>query len=92
MPTNPRNHGYGDSPKVKGPPSVTSQLPGPCPHCGCGQVFDIKVEVDETSVHPMLRRPDEPHRVVGRYIGCAACPWASPMITSCELIAVERPS
>lgn len=79
-----RDHGFGDSPKVAGVPTVGERVPGGiCWHCGCVTVFEIEIEV--ASPPPMLRRPSEPHRVVGRYVGCPACPWASPMMTSCVL-------
>jgi len=86
---NPRDYGFGDAPEVTGVPTVGEKLSEKCPNCGCGTVFMIEVEVAHPS--PMLRRPDGPHKVVGRYVGCPACPWASPMMTSvrpvepCEL-------
>jgi len=84
VPRKLRDHGYGDAPTVTGAPRVDAELPGDCPNCKCESLYSIVVEVANPS--PMLRRPAEPHRVVGRYIGCPACPWASPMMTSCELL------
>ena len=84
MASNPRNHGFGDSPEVTGAPRVREPVSGTCPHCRCASLFSIEVEVANPS--PLLRRPAEPHRVVGRYVGCPACPWASPMMTSTELL------
>jgi hypothetical protein len=77
---NPRDHGFGDAPKVVGVPIVGEKLSEKCPSCGCQTLFGIEVEVDGPS--PLLRRPAGPHKIVGRYVGCPACPWASPMMTS----------
>jgi hypothetical protein len=84
----PRDHGYGDAPTVAGAPRVGERVPGTCPHCACGTVFGIEVEVENPS--PQLRRPAAPHKVIGRYVGCPACPWASPMMQSCELLPVPE--
>lgn len=82
MTRSPRDHGYGDRPTVVGAPVIGARVPaGSCPHCRCATVFEVEVEVGNPS--PRLRRPMEPHRVLGRYIGCPACPWASPMVTLC---------
>lgn len=78
---NPRDHGYGDVPEVKGVPIVGDKPTGHwCPECRCTSTFAIEVEVANPS--PLLRRPDTLHKVVGRYVGCPACPWASPMVTT----------
>lgn len=81
---NPRDYGYGDGPKVIGAPTVGEKLLQKCPGCGCVGLFHIEVKIANPS--PLLRRPAEPHEVVGRYVGCPACPWASPMMTSVELL------
>jgi hypothetical protein len=81
---NLRDHGYGDSPKVIGSPTVGEKLLQKCPGCGCVGLFPIEVEV--AGPVPLLRRPAEPHKIVGRYFGCAACPWASAMMTSVEIL------
>jgi len=75
---NPRDHGLGDSPKVIGTPKLHDRVPGDCPHCHCDTLFRIEVEVEPP---PLLRRPAD-HKAVGTYIGCPACPWASPMMIS----------
>ena len=49
-------------------PSVDTE----CPHCKCEKLFEIEVDVDG----PALAGGSG----VGYYMGCAACPWASPMI------------
>ncbi len=43
-----------------------------CPNCGCLQLMEIEVPVDNS----MLSGGSG----IGYYIGCPACPWASPMI------------
>ena len=80
-----RDHGYGNKPEVRGAPIVGDRVPGGvCQNCGCVTVYGISVEV--ANPPPMLRRPTEPHRVVGHYVGCPACPWASPMLTGTEVV------
>jgi hypothetical protein len=68
-----RDYGLGDSTKfVTSIPTVTGIVQEPCPNCGCQSVYKIEVPVN----HPMLRG-NVGH---GIYLGCAACPWASPMM------------
>lgn len=43
-----------------------------CPHCECEKLFEIEVDVKGPNLKGGLG--------VGYYLGCAACPWASPMI------------
>jgi hypothetical protein len=53
---NPRDYGFGDAPKVQGPPIVGDRVPDArCSHCGCATVYAIEVEV--ANPPPMLRRP-----------------------------------
>lgn len=73
---NIRDYGYGKSdqfvksvPRIVGP---TTGLP-PCPNCGCETTYDIEVDVQ----HPLGANGG---KGIGRYIGCAACPFASPMM------------
>ena len=74
-----RNHGYGDSPKAFGVPVIVSGGPPQgCPNCGCKKVFQISVTVEAP---PQLRVP-EGFEAFCVYIGCPACPWASPAINS----------
>lgn len=73
-----RDHGYGNSPKALGVPALVSEGPPQgCPNCGCTKVFQISVTVEAP---PQLRVP-EGHEAVAIYVGCPACPWASPAIT-----------
>jgi len=76
-----RDYGFGDSPKVDGPPRLMGYAPEPCPHCSCTPVFKIEAILEEAP--PNLKVPPG-HQVVGMYVGCAACPWASPMITRAQ--------
>lgn len=72
---NLRDHGYGDSPEVTGVPKVLGEAKGnDCPHCGCTQTFLLRVEVVKVK---RLKGGSGS----GSYIGCPACPWASPMVT-----------
>lgn len=76
---NPRDHGYGDSPEPVGAPVVIQREKAMrCPHCGCGSVYSIEVPVRA----PRALRVPPNHEAVTRYVGCPACPWASPAITT----------
>lgn len=84
-----RDHGMGAAPEPKGHPWVDRQCPDPeavCPNCGCKQVYEIKVEV-------VSERLVNGRWGIGMYLGCPACPWASPMVVvsqSAEAIAKAR--
>ena len=94
---NLRNYeGLGRSSKPTGIPKATpiGEASGPwptppgsdihCPNCGCKEVMQIEVDVENN----LLRG----NNGVGYYIGCPACPWASPMMsvsTSGDSNAVE---
>ena len=43
-----------------------------CPNCGCEQLMEIKVTVRQELI--------KGGEGVGTYIGCPACPFASPMM------------
>jgi len=73
-----REHGLPESPLPDAPP--VAKLAGPidgvepeCPNCGCVSVHEITVQM----TNPLLTAG----KGVGRYLGCPACPWASPMVT-----------
>lgn len=73
MPNNPRSYGLGESTQYcKGKPEVKCKTGLPCPNCGCETTYMIQVTVD----HPQLHNRNG----VGSYVGCPACPWASPMV------------
>ncbi len=60
-------------------PWVDRQIPDPsaaCPNCGCKTTYEVKVEMTEVACLVGGKG-------LGAYLGCPACPWASPMaITS----------
>lgn len=63
---------------VVGFPRVVREFSDPlvftsCPNCGCQKLFLISVDVRD---YPQLRGGSG----YGEYIGCAACPFASPMV------------
>lgn len=75
MPDSRRVYGLGDPQEyVKGVPRVRNKILGgpPCPCCGCKSLYDIEVDVE----CPMLTTG----KGVGVYVGCPACPFASPMV------------
>jgi hypothetical protein len=74
-----RDHGYGKPPDVEGVPTIVSVNEGlpPCPNCGCERTFTVRVVLKEGP--PQLRVP-EGSEIIGLYPGCAACPWAGPMM------------
>ena len=72
---NLRSYGLPDS-EVQDTPVATPLGPSSpfkeCPNCGCKQMMEVKV-----SVRQELIKGGEG---VGTYIGCPACPFASPMM------------
>lgn len=79
MPRNLRDYGLGDEPKVEGSPKVGERLEEECPHCGAHGIFQITVIIKNPPSYLKVLKGKVP---VGRYMGCAACPWASPMMTT----------
>lgn len=63
-------------------PRVTEKLTDvpPCPNCGCKDLYAIAVDVENA----LLRGG----KGIGRYVGCPACPFASPMM----MMATPEPS
>lgn len=77
MPDSSRQYGLGDSTLyVRGVPRVIGRVAATeitgCPTCGSHWLYDIEIDVE----CPLLAGG----KGVGRYIGCPACPFASPMI------------
>lgn len=71
----------GDSDKfVKSPPRIANSSEHICPNCKGKTIFEIEVDVN----HPQLRSES---KQVGRYLGCAACPYASPMIMTAAVVS-----
>lgn len=58
---------------VVGTPKILTTVPEPCPNCGCKPLSLIQVTLEG---HPAF----EGQRARGNYIGCPACPYASPMV------------
>jgi hypothetical protein len=70
-----RDYGLGESTQyVRGVARVVTFTPIACPNCHGVTVFPLEVDVE----HPNLN--SEGGRGVGTYLGCAACPWAGPMV------------
>ena len=72
MTENPRNYGLGTPMKVVGKPVAKSLSGMPCPNCGCETLFEVTVDLDD---------PRLGGKGMGVYIGCPACPFASPMVS-----------
>lgn len=76
-------------PKPMGAPEVLGNAEMACPNCGCGMTMVIKVRFMEckgAGVDPLLSLKKSGSGVyIARYVGCPACPWASPAILSPEV-------
>ena len=71
---NLRDHGYpdvGDTPSGT-PTAEPAGKDTPCPNCGCHLML-VTVSMNNKLV--------KGGKGVGRYLGCPACPFASPMVT-----------
>ena len=74
MRKNIRDYGLPNSEVLSVP--VTKELPEhlkkePCPNCGCQSLAMLEVDVKQDLVRGGVGK--------GVYIGCPACPWASPL-------------
>jgi len=71
-----RDYGLGDpheSGTVKNPRVIEQVKDAPaCPNCGCKSMYAIEVDVENRLL--------KGNKGIGRYIGCPACPFASPMM------------
>jgi hypothetical protein len=67
---NIRDYGLHNMEKA-GVPVISKEIAEPCPNCKCGKVFLIQIDIEDR----LLRGG----KGTGTYMGCAACPWASPM-------------
>ena len=79
-----RDYGFGHSTSyVVGPPRVVKQaepvdgVKPLCLNCGCQTLYEIEVDLKN---YPRLK----PGKQTGLYLGCPACPWASPMLARSE--------
>jgi len=82
-----RKYGLGAHGEPEGAPWVDQEVPGAdavCPSCECKTVYSIKVVMVNV---PILSGG----RGLGSYIGCAACPWASPMVIVAAPAPAEGP-
>jgi len=77
-----RDYGLGNTdsfvrsiPRAKLATPIDNVVPN-CPNCGCQSICEIEVDVDA----PMLKGKTG----IGKYLGCPACPWASPMLMSSD--------
>jgi len=74
-----RDYGYGDSPEPLEPPEIKSgPLDESCPNCEGKTLFMLEVTVKNI---PLMAGMLGSKEGVGVYMGCAACPFASPMMT-----------
>ena len=53
-------------------PKEVADEGGGCPNCKCKEIMLIKVEVEQQLL--------KGKKGTGTYVGCPACPWASPMV------------
>ena len=70
---------------VVGPPKVIG--PGPdisCPNCGCLDMKHIEVRLEGLT---LLKGG----KGIGYYVGCPACPFASPMIAVADGVSYTPP-
>ncbi len=55
-----------------------------CPNCACKDTFAVKIRINNVSSKApsvkLLRGVTNGGVVYGNYVGCPACPWASPMM------------
>ena len=75
MTDNIRDYGLPDSSPTSRPiasPAPENIRERGCPHCGCKELMNIGLEVEQ----PLLKNG----KGNGTYLGCPACPFASPMI------------
>ncbi len=81
MKKNLRNHGLNNGCNPVGIPKATpatgKDRVAPvddiyCPNCGCKELMQVEVAVENRMLNGGTG--------VGYYLGCPACPWASPMM------------
>jgi hypothetical protein len=70
-----RDYGLPPPGATLGPPRAKPTDPsvGPCPNCGCNLVCAVEINVKDVRLRS--------GKGVAMYIGCPACPWASPAVT-----------
>lgn len=79
---NPRDYGLPDS-DVTGTPTWTEAVGSPpCPNCG-GKLCEVKVAVTQA----LLRG----NHGMSNYLGCPACPFASPALVVAHVPGTKGP-
>ena len=72
-----RSYGLPDSQPVSVPKATKPQSEvEPCPVCGCESVMQITLKVKQRLI--------KGGEGTGVYLGCPACPWASPMMVTSD--------
>lgn len=75
---NPHEFGDVGVPSVLGYPD---DLEMACPNCGCASLANLEVAISPTKPPlTLIRGVSGGGKIRGTYIGCPACPWASPMM------------
>ena len=82
---NVRDYGLPEGTPISVP--VAKPAEGPvtvkgCPNCGCKELASVTVEMQAE----LLKHG----RGTGTYIGCPACPWASPMLMTSKKKEEEK--
>jgi len=70
-----RNYGLPESDVLSKPVAKPVQSGGAfvqCPNCGCEQMMEITLQVKQDLIASTTS--------TGTYVGCPACPFASPMV------------
>ena len=68
-----RDYGLPNCEVIGAPTAVAPDLPvSACPMCGCKEVMIVTAQVTQKLV--------KGGKGTGTYLGCPACPWASPMV------------
>ena len=76
LPNFNRDYGLPDSEVIGTPFATELRLTNTavCPNCGCEQLMHVTVKV----IQKLLKTPTG----TGTYLGCPACPYASPMVVT----------
>ena len=77
MMSNIRDYGLGESPTPDGPAEVIKTIDSPCPNCTSETLFMLRIPLKDEGSAQLLKGTKSP---TGEYVGCAACPYASPMM------------
>ena len=76
---------HDNCPDPSSPPRVLISGPAPCPACGCDKTYSIEVRFDPEKANGylpfILLSVSEGEEIIGNYVGCPACQFASPMLS-----------